>query len=94
MPVVRGGSGKNLALWSNRLQALSLTRHGAWVCTLDSVVLGLASSGGGGHGAWGSIATCGIRLQLALEDAIGSHDCLQPIQQWVTEFMVCTRGCY
>jgi hypothetical protein len=35
----------------------------------------------------------GFRQQFALEDAIGSHACLQPIQQWVTEFMVSVRGC-
>jgi hypothetical protein len=31
-----------------------------------------------------------FRPDFVLEDAIGSHACLQSIQQRVTEFMVCT----
>jgi hypothetical protein len=31
--------------------------------------------------------------KFTLEDAIGLHACIQPIQQWVTELMVSARGC-
>jgi hypothetical protein len=34
-----------------------------------------------------------LSQDFALEDASGSHTCLQPVQQWVTEFIVSARGC-